>query len=605
MHGQQTFSAQALASMDWSKQRRTWPADGVDDPGGTAVLSRCPSHASTVTQALVDVETGNIYDVPKWKDYECSAGVWRDTTSGDGDKTRGDGDTTRGDGDAEVMEGPVSHGHGGTFGLITCNWGGHWEKADLEEHMNNDLRTSVCAVIAVQEAEQKCLEFMNEPIRGGNGQGKGGWALDDPAFLGIRGQELRDTSLVIAARPSIVLGIRLSVFERHVDGTYLHQKKVKTAVSKIMIAALKMRYLRILGEGGTLTDELAIANVHLSSKTAKKDSGLRGQAVALKAFYDRLATYVMRFGARLMVGDWNMQLFSVIPEMRARGFEISLAAWFPFHFGKEAENRSDSCGIFTIGPWPRVRIAFDQAVFGMVPAARSAANSMVMEVIKDDAGREVSKTPYEVEELYDKKCQGYALSCYMPKVDATKAKYVDMTFDVQVSTDTQQAAVNEVRETMRTKATATPQLCVDFTTGEGSWDWSSTLECKQKPSRSVKFDPMQEFSKRGAHRTLMVYIGERGKTRRTPASRTNRASKADQRGYTSEIRTPWLHDGSKGNGGKARGGRGKGSKGGETTRGGGGKAGATTAFTQIAGPRDPEAQEWSASSWNWNSWTWS
>ena len=127
MHDQHTFSAQAYASMpDAVQEQKTCPVDGDDPPDGTAYISRCPSHASTsITPALVDVATGDIYDEPVWKDNECSAGVWKDINGGDGD-------TTRGDGAAEALGEPARHGHDGHFGVITANWGGHCGEDLLE-----------------------------------------------------------------------------------------------------------------------------------------------------------------------------------------------------------------------------------------------------------------------------------------------------------------------------------------------------------------------------------------------------------------------------------------------------------------------------------------
>ena len=171
MHDQHMFSAQAFASMHWERQRLSWPADGEDEHvthgggAGACVLSRCPSYASTsVTPALVDEATGEIYHERKWEGTQCSDGVWKDTT-------RGDGDTGEQD-----QSWPVIHGHTGHFGVVTANWGGRWGEEHLEVHMNEDLKTTPCQVVAMQEAEPKCMEFLNEPIRGGSGLGKGGWA---------------------------------------------------------------------------------------------------------------------------------------------------------------------------------------------------------------------------------------------------------------------------------------------------------------------------------------------------------------------------------------------------------------------------------------------
>ena len=167
-----------------------------------------------------------------------------------------------------------------------------------------------------------------------------------------------------------------------------------------------------------------------------------------------------------------------------------------------------------------------------------------------------------------------------------------MTFEVQVTSDSQQSAVVEVRGDMCKVAKQTGQPCVDFTTGESTWDWSSMPISKQKLVRSELFDPYKEFSKRGAHMPLMVFIGDKGKTRRKPESKANRNWKADNRGWTADRRTPWLFGESKGNRVETRGGGAKAN---------GGKANPYPLWTQIAGPRDPNAWGWSASSSNWNS----
>ena len=72
MHDQHKFSAQAFASMAWELNKQTWPVDGEDLPDD---ISRCPSHASTsITPALVDLATGDMYAGLVWKDNECSTG---------------------------------------------------------------------------------------------------------------------------------------------------------------------------------------------------------------------------------------------------------------------------------------------------------------------------------------------------------------------------------------------------------------------------------------------------------------------------------------------------------------------------------------------------
>ena len=47
----------------------------------------------------------------------------------------------------------------------------------------------------------------------------------------------------------------------------------------------------------------------------------------------------------VLMGDFNMSLFQVVPELRSRGVTIDLAAWFPWKT-TDATPCADSCGIF-------------------------------------------------------------------------------------------------------------------------------------------------------------------------------------------------------------------------------------------------------------------
>ena len=96
-----------------------------------------------------------------------------------------------------------------------------------------------------------------------------------------------------------------------------------------MIVSLKMRHVRIRGSGDHNAaardeDELRIANVHLHCRTAKRDT--LGGGNAAKKWWDILARYLAEFSPRYLCGDFNMALFCVVPELRARGFQINLAA---------------------------------------------------------------------------------------------------------------------------------------------------------------------------------------------------------------------------------------------------------------------------------------
>jgi hypothetical protein len=56
---------------------------------------------------------------------------------------------------------------------------------------------------------------------------------------------------------------------------------------------------------------------------------------------------IQNFDVKVLMGDFNMALFLVIPELRSRGVTIDLAAWYPWK-SAEGVQMADSCGIFFI-----------------------------------------------------------------------------------------------------------------------------------------------------------------------------------------------------------------------------------------------------------------
>ena len=110
-------------------------------------------------------------------------------------------------------------------------------------------------------------------------------------------------------------------------------------------------------------------------------------AASYKRFWDVLANHMAEFRPSFLCGDFNMALFCVIPELRARGFQINLAAWNCWQKEEETSVRADSCAIFRIGPCQGIRMCFDASVFGLVSPTLPANCSMVMETVRDDEGK--------------------------------------------------------------------------------------------------------------------------------------------------------------------------------------------------------------------------
>ena len=120
-----------------------------------------------------------------------------------------------------------------------------------------------------------------------------------------------------------------------------------------------------------------------------------------------------------------MALFSVVPELRARGFEINLV-WYCWQNRLENDVRADSCGVLRIGPCQGIRMCFDASVFGLLSPPRPASCSMVMEILREKDGTEIEKRPYPVPKL-SILGQGFPLSNYRPTKPTCREQFVQWT----------------------------------------------------------------------------------------------------------------------------------------------------------------------------------
>ena len=158
----------------------------------------------------------------------------------------------------------------------------------LQDHMRFDIKSGPCSIIVLQEAKHDLLMHLREPGQDGvpedsgatRGSGVNWQRRPTSQYIGIRGAE-QGSSLVIAARTSIVKGVRLLLFRKREDGTFRAKKtrggegKKKAACSRILIVACQMRFSRITlhgsGEEEIRENELVVVNVHLHYMTAKKE----------------------------------------------------------------------------------------------------------------------------------------------------------------------------------------------------------------------------------------------------------------------------------------------------------------------------------------------
>ena len=478
-----------------------------------------------------------ILQKPTWGLGECSAGSWGDESHGSGGSDKGKG-KFEGKG-KDKGKGPGT-GPMGAFGVLTANWGGAWAEPDLHAHMKKDLKSSACQFLVIQEAAPDMLEFLNAdpaPVPASNGT-----ARTPKKFIGVAGFDAGDTTMIFA-RASLVKGIRLLVYHRTADGPYtvskskgrLKTKSTKMAVSRIMIASAKMRFWENRGSGedgfgDQDADEFRLANVHLHFRTAKRD--LQGGGAAYKRFWDVLARHLAEFRPAVLCGDFNMALFAVVPELRARGFQINLAAWYCWQQEYEIKVRADSCGIFRLGPLSGVRLCYGISAFGKEEQPLHESCRMVMQTYYREEDHKEAKRPYPITNI-PFMGQGFPLDSYHPRVPSRREQCVKWTFTPVL--DESESAVAEVLRCAKDDRAMFP-FGIDTSIGTESWKWPFLPVSRQKPADFERFDPQRVFFRRGAHMPLMIFVGGSGDVRRSSEAVARRAAKADARGWNYERR---------------------------------------------------------------------
>ena len=71
-----------------------------------------------------------------------------------------------------------------------------------------------------------------------------------------------------------------------------------------------------------------------------------------------MAQGIVEYKSRVLCIDSNMALWCVVPELRASGFMVVMAACYPFYQAPDTQAKVDSLGIFVIGRVNSIRMAF-------------------------------------------------------------------------------------------------------------------------------------------------------------------------------------------------------------------------------------------------------
>ena len=439
----------------------------------------------------------------------------------------------------------------GNFGVLCGNWGGLRKSRSTNEHMAFDLKSGPCNILLLSESDRETLQCLREAVKPredeeDNSCGDGQKQRRTSQYLGLRGVEASKT-VMICARKSLVKGMRLRLFRLILNGQYnagkKEHKKTYVAKSRILVVTLKMRFFRFdvddengtpkIHGGGARMDELTVMSVHLHYMCAKK--AVKEGAQALKEFWDELADHIMEYQVRIFGGDFNMALFCVIPEMRARGILVNVAAWFPWKWMPVGSTKIDSMGIFIVGPCQGCRKIFDASSILPSAVVSHAVGASWEVMYKSRGGGRSEKPANQRHELAcsERRGAGFTIESYQPKNADRRKQFIEWTLDPVIGLES--LSMQGPLLSGRNDRAAFP-FAPRSGKGMPTLNWAMLPPCQQKCCEMEKFDPDEELWDAGAHFPTMIFVGYRNQSRRSSSAVKRRQEKADKRGWTADRR---------------------------------------------------------------------
>ena len=226
----------------------------------------------------------------------------------------------------------------GNIGWLFGNWGKRPRNRSMREHLDMVLKRNPAMIIGLAECEEATENLLEGPAVAGDPNAPEGslQRRDGFEYLTLRGQE--DSSVLVALRNETGNRLDLLDWERRRAGRYRRRNGGHAeAYSRSLIARVQLDI-----NVGFLGKSHVVMVVHMHNVLANNKWPTK-----LQEFWGWLALKVTRHGVRVLMGDFNMSLFRVIPELRSRGVNIDLGAWFPWKTPL-GQPMSDSCGMFFI-----------------------------------------------------------------------------------------------------------------------------------------------------------------------------------------------------------------------------------------------------------------
>ena len=232
----------------------------------------------------------------------------------------------------------------GNCGIFFGNWGQRTRQAQggVQGNIDAQIKKNPCTIIGLTECEAETEQVLRASAVADDRPWEETGTLEDrPAFQyhTIRGEE--KVSCLLGCRTSQCAGIESLSWTRTKDGLYKSKGKTNMrAYTRLLVARVTLK-----SNVGGIGKELRVAVCHLHFQVANNNRGFKKQH---KDFWPFLAQQMKWYEVHVLMGDFNMSLFRVVPELRSHGVQATLISWFPWTAEDTGEVMVDSCGIFSL-----------------------------------------------------------------------------------------------------------------------------------------------------------------------------------------------------------------------------------------------------------------
>jgi hypothetical protein len=227
----------------------------------------------------------------------------------------------------------------GNIGFLFGNWGSRASDKEVQANIDRQLKHGLAAIIGLCECQKATEDNLaapavaEQPGEEGSLESRQGYE-----YLTVRGKE--EKSVLIGVRSNQANGIKLLNWQRRLEGEYKNTGGGRSyAYTRCLVVEIDLKQ-----HVGFIGPQLRVMTLHIHNHVANKAKGFR---MRLDELWPWIKTKITLFNVDVLMGDFNMSLFKVIPELRSRGIIIDLGAWYPWR-NEQGTPMADSGGIFFI-----------------------------------------------------------------------------------------------------------------------------------------------------------------------------------------------------------------------------------------------------------------